>query len=162
MENLLTEKQALIDAKESDLAELKEKLEKVETGLATPEESIPLDSISEDTNEDAIAVLKSQIEEAGKARDEAIEKLKEAQALLEEEKVTLLKQQEEAEEILRDNMEKLREKLEAEKQDLSNRVLEKENEMIRLRKDMDELRENIQVRILVPILCARACVLIIA
>lgn len=165
MENLLAEKQAEIDSKEADLKALKTRLEQIETGLVTPEEVVtPTTSTKEEHDSDESKVaeenehqaktealsneieqLKQHIQELEQARDEQLEKSKEAAAQFEEEKAELIKKQEEAEEILRENMEKVREKLEAEKQDLHDRIKEKEAEVSKLKKDMDELRESVQV-----------------
>jgi chromosome segregation ATPase len=146
MESLLVDKQALIDSKEEDLGLLRERLQKIETGLATPEDLEKNDSESstqQDDSEEEIKQLKEQIQELEKERDHALVKLKDA---MEEERALLIRNQEEAEENLRDNMEKLREKLESEKQELGKRIVEKEKEIYRIKREMDELRDSIQVK----------------
>lgn len=155
METLLADKQSLIESKEEDLALLRERLQKIETGLATPEELETItekdDSESSNTQqEDSVSAeeikqLKDHIHQLEQERDKAVVQLKESASLMEEEKALLIRKHEEAEETLRDNMEKLREKLESDKQALTNRIVEKEKEIKRIKRDMDELRDSIQV-----------------
>ncbi|KAG1439023.1 hypothetical protein G6F56_012436 [Rhizopus delemar] len=115
MENLLSEKQALIDSKEQDLSSLKERLEKLETGLATPEQDVQPDQMVgleekmrelEGSDE---SILLKQLEQLQSEKEQLMNLIEQKEADMAQFKREMEELRESAQEIQDSNQSKLKE-----------------------------------------------------